>query len=66
MQKNKKKKKAIQQFSPLAVSRGKGREINAHFLLTFNRRVPISTHAFEKCFLQIIHKIILNQFVNWK
>lgn len=48
---NNKRKKTIQQFSPLAVSRGKGREINAHFLLTFNRGVPMSTHTFEECFL---------------
>lgn len=61
MQKNK-RKKTIQQFSSLAVSRGKGREISAHLLLTFNRGVPISTHAFEKYFLQLIYKIILNQF----
>lgn len=65
MQKNQ-EKKAIQQFIPLAVSRGKGREISAHFLLTFNRGVPISTHAFENFFLQIIYKIMLNQFWNWK
>lgn len=32
------------------MSRGKGREISAHFLLTFNRGLPISTHAFEKMF----------------
>lgn len=62
MQKNK-KKKAVQQFSPLAVSRGKGRELSAQFLLTFDKGlVPISTHAFEKCFLQSIYKIILQQF----
>lgn len=53
----------IQRFSPLAVSRGKCREIRAQFLLTFNGGlVPISTQAFEKCFLQIIYQMVLNQF----
>lgn len=53
----------IQQFSPLAVNRGKGREISAQFLLTFNGGlVPIPTHAFEKCLLQIIYQTVLNQF----